>query len=195
MPIVSPTVRQMGIGGGLVGSSEPGADVQSSIDWLLEQTRFQRRSFQTIAENLEKQNFVQNHTPSIMPTSGWIVSNFGYRRDPFTGRNTMHDGIDIIGVPGQPIVATADGTVVSAGWYQNWGIVVEIDHGRGIRSFYAHNASVKVKNGEKVKRGQTIATLGRTGRSTGYHCHYGVKVSGSWVNPRKYVISDRSFAD
>jgi murein DD-endopeptidase MepM/ murein hydrolase activator NlpD len=130
-----------------------------------------------------------------MPTSGWITSSFGWRRDPFTGRNNQHEGMDIVGIPGQAIVATAGGTVVLAGRYQNWGNVVEIDHGRGIHSFYAHNATVKVKDGDKVKRGQAIATLGSTGRSTGFHCHYGIKLNGNWVDPRKYILSDQTFYD
>jgi murein DD-endopeptidase MepM/ murein hydrolase activator NlpD len=192
MPLVPRDVRQMGIGGGTVGSSEPGADLDNSIDWLLEQAKFQRTSFYDIACNLEKKAALQTGTPSIMPTSGWTTSVFGFRRDPFTGRSTMHEGLDIVGIPGQPIIATAAGTVVIAGWYQNWGQVVEIDHGRGLHTFYAHNQSVKVKVGDKVKRGQQIAQMGSTGRSTGNHCHYGVKLNGNWVDPRKYVLSDQA---
>jgi murein DD-endopeptidase MepM/ murein hydrolase activator NlpD len=195
IPFVSRDLRAMGIGGGTVGSSEPGAELQNSVDWLLEQAKFQRNSYYDIASNLEKQSHLQNHTPTIMPTSGWITSGFGYRRDPFTGRSAMHEGIDIIGVPGQAIGATADGSVVLAGPFQNWGRVVEIDHGRGIHSFYAHNQTVKVKVGDKVKRGQPIATLGRSGRSTGYHCHYGIKLNGNWVDPRKYILSDLTLYD
>jgi murein DD-endopeptidase MepM/ murein hydrolase activator NlpD len=192
MPLVPRDVREMGIGGGTVGSHEPGAELDNSIDWLLEQAKFQRSSFYDIACNLEKQAALQSGTPSIMPTSGWITSCFGFRRDPFTGRSTFHEGLDMVGIPGQPIIATASGTVVLAGPYQNWGRVVEIDHGKGLHSFYAHNASVKVKVGDKVKRGQTIALLGSTGRSTGYHCHYGIKLNGNWVDPKKYILSDQN---
>jgi murein DD-endopeptidase MepM/ murein hydrolase activator NlpD len=190
MPIIPREIREMGIGGGTVGSAEPGAEVQNSVDWLLEQARFQRGSFYDIASNLEKQTYLQTSTPSIMPTAGWLSSGFGYRKDPFTGKSTMHPGLDIIGIPGQSIIATASGTVVIAGPYQNWGNVVEIDHGKGLHTFYAHNSSVVVRDGEKVKRGQKIATLGSTGRSTGYHCHYGVKLNGNWVNPQKYLLSE-----
>jgi len=190
MPLVPRDVRAMGIGGGLVGSNAPGAELENSVDWLLEQARFQRSSFYDIACNLEKQAALQTGTPSIMPTSGWITSYFGFRRDPFTGRSSPHEGLDIVGIPGQPIVATASGTAVIAGWYQNWGRVVELDHGKGLHSFYAHNSAVKVKVGDKVKRGQTIALLGSTGRSTGSHCHYGIKLNGNWVDPRKYILSD-----
>jgi murein DD-endopeptidase MepM/ murein hydrolase activator NlpD len=190
MPIVPRDVREMGIGGGTVGSSEPGADVQSSTEWLLQQARFQRSSFYDIASNLEKIAYLQTSTPSIMPTSGWITSGYGNRRDPFGSKTEMHPGLDIVGMPGQAIVATAAGTVVLAGRYQNWGNVVEIDHGRGLHTFYAHNASVVVRDGEKVKRGQRIATLGSTGRSTGYHSHYGIKLNGNWVDPRKYLLSE-----
>jgi murein DD-endopeptidase MepM/ murein hydrolase activator NlpD len=195
MPVIPREIREVGIGGGSVGSREPGADVQTSVDWLLDQAKFQRNSFYDIASNLEKQAYLQSSTPSIMPTSGWLSSGFGYRKDPFTGRSTMHPGLDIIGIPGQSIVATASGTVVRAGPYQNWGNVVEIDHGKGLHTFYAHNSSVVVRDGDKVKRGQKIATLGSTGRSTGYHCHYGVTVNGNWVNPQKYILTESSQFD
>ena len=190
LPFVPPDVRSMGIGGGTVGSSEPGAQLQNSIDGLLDQARFQRTSYTSIASELAKQNQLQTHTPSILPTSGWVTSTYGYRSDPFTGRSVFHEGLDIVGMPGQAIRATADGTVVRSGWYQNWGQVVEIDHGRGIHTFYAHNSLLKVRQGEQVKRGQQIATLGNTGRSTGNHCHYGVKLNGAWTNPSKYVLAD-----
>ena len=121
MPLIPRDVRAMGIGGGTVGGSEPGAGLENSIDWLLEQAKFQRSSFYDIACNLEKQAALQTGTPSIMPTSGWITSYFGSRRDPFNGRSTMHEGLDIVGIPGQPIMATAAGTAVIAGWYQELG--------------------------------------------------------------------------
>lgn len=195
MPLIPRDVRAMGIGGGTVGGSEPGAGLQNSIEWLLEQAKFQRSSFYDIATNLEKQAQLQTSTPSIMPTAGWVTSTFGYRRDPFTSKLTLHEGVDIIGVPGQTINATASGTVVAAGPYANWGNIVEIDHGRGLHTFYAHNQTVNVRVGDEVKRGQPIATLGRSGRSTGFHCHYGVKRNGNWVDPMKYVLSDRAFYD
>jgi murein DD-endopeptidase MepM/ murein hydrolase activator NlpD len=195
LPLVPPDIRKMGIGGGMVGSNEPGAQLQNSIDWMLDQARFQRTSYTSIANDLAKQSQLQSNTPSILPTAGWITSTFGSRSDPFTGRSTFHEGLDIVGMPGQPIRATADGVVVTAGWYQNWGQVVEIDHGRGIHSFYAHNSSINVRQGEKVKRGQQIASLGSTGRSTGNHCHYGIKVNGAWTDPAKYVLSDLAKAD
>jgi hypothetical protein len=195
MPLIPRDVQEMGIGGGSVGSTEPGADVQGSVDWLLQQARFQRSSFYDIASNLEKQDYLQTGTPSIMPTSGWLSSGFGNRKDPFTGKWSSHPGLDIIGIPGQAIVATAAGTVTMAGPYQNWGNVVEIDHGKGLHTFYAHNASVAVRPGDKVKRGQKIATLGSTGRSTGPHCHYGILLNGNWVNPAKYLLSDQAQFD
>jgi murein DD-endopeptidase MepM/ murein hydrolase activator NlpD len=192
LPLIPSDVRKMGIGGGMVDSKEPGADLQTSIDVLLDQARFQDQSFTSIANDLARQSQLQTSTPSIMPTSGWITSPYGPRTDPITGHAEFHEGIDIVGVPGQPIRATADGVVITAGWDANWGKVVEIDHGRGIHTFYAHNASVVVNVGQQVKRGQEIATLGSTGRSTGCHCHYGVKVNGAWVNPAKYILSSGS---
>lgn len=190
MPLIHQDIRAMGIGGGNTSNHEPGAELENSIEWLLEQAKFQRNSFADITTNLEKQLQLQTSTPSIMPTSGWISSTFGFRRDPLTGRNTQHEGLDIVGVPGQPIIATGSGTVVVAGPLLNWGRVVEIDHGRGIHTFYAHCQSISVKVGDRIRRGQQIATLGNTGRSTGFHCHYGVKLNGNWTDPMKYILSD-----
>jgi murein DD-endopeptidase MepM/ murein hydrolase activator NlpD len=123
---------------------------------------------------------------------GWVNSGFGYRRDPFTGASAMHPGLDIIAPSGASIVATAAGQVIYAGWKSGWGRCVEIDHGRGIHTFYGHCRSVKASVGQEVSRGDAIATVGSSGRSTGTHLHYGVTATGRWVDPQNYIITELS---
>jgi murein DD-endopeptidase MepM/ murein hydrolase activator NlpD len=127
--------------------------------------------------------------PSIWPVQGWVNSGYGTRRDPFTGARTHHPGLDIVAPAGSAIAATAAGRVAYAGWKSGWGRCVEIDHGHGIKTFYGHCRSVKVGTGDSVERGDLIATVGSSGRSTGVHLHYGVMSNGRWVNPDNYIIS------
>ncbi len=119
--------------------------------------------------------------------SGYISSYFGVRADPFNGRATRHLGIDFAGRPGSAVVATGAGIVVEASYHREYGNMIEIDHGNGLRTRYGHNQSLLVKPGELVTRGQVIARMGSTGRSTGNHLHYEVLRDGKQVNPLKYV--------
>lgn len=117
-----------------------------------------------------------------------ISSEFGYRVHPITGKKKFHSGLDMAGPSGSPIVAAEDGTVISAGWNDGgYGNMVMIDHGGGIVSVYAHNSSLSVSSGQKVKRGQTIAACGSTGLSTGPHLHFEVRVNGTCKNPRNWL--------
>jgi len=127
-------------------------------------------------------------TPSIWPVRGWVTSRFGNRADPLTGRRSTHTGIDIAGPHGKEIVATADGTVVFAGVEGSYGKVVVVDHGYGMKTRYAHLASITTSAGDVVKRGQMIGKLGSTGRSTGPHLHYEVRINGIPQNPRNYIL-------
>jgi len=127
-------------------------------------------------------------TPSIWPASGSITSGFGMRRSPFN-RAVMkyHSGIDIAGAYGSPIYATADGTVVSAGYQGGYGNMVLINHGYGFETCYAHMSRIAVSSGQWVKRGQVIGYMGQTGLATGTHVHYEVRVNGVAVNPMNYM--------
>ncbi len=127
-------------------------------------------------------------SPSIWPLRGRINSHFGRRRAPFGGRWSMHKGIDIKGRVGQPIVASAMGKVTQAGFDGAYGIVVTIDHGGGISTKYAHLQVASVKVGQTVKRGEMVGRVGMTGRTTGAHLHYEVRVGGVPVNPLKYML-------
>ncbi len=181
--LIPADVRMMGIG----GTARPAVDPM--LDNMLRRAEFQERSLVEIDSAFKKQEHRLRHLPSIWPVRGWVTSEFGMRRDPFTGGRRMHNGIDIVAPYGSAMVAPADGRVVFAGWKSGWGRCVEIDHGNGIRSFFAHCRTLGVDAGKDVKRGDKIATVGSSGRSTGTHLHYGVKRSGAWTNPRNYIIS------
>jgi murein DD-endopeptidase MepM/ murein hydrolase activator NlpD len=128
--------------------------------------------------------------PTLAPiVDGWYSSNFGYRIDPFTGQNSLHEGIDFPAEPGTPIVAAASGRVVAAEWHPQYGKMTEIDHGNGLVSRYAHASRILVKVGDLVVRGQQIGTVGSTGRSTGPHLHFEVRLNGVPQNPARFLQS------
>lgn len=116
-----------------------------------------------------------------------LTSNFGVRSDPFNGSTRMHKGIDIPGPTGTPIYATADGIVSRAGWASGYGNLVEISHGNGMETRYGHMSKLIVAANTHVRRGQLIGLMGSTGRSTGSHLHYEVRVAGNAVNPLPFV--------
>ncbi len=120
------------------------------------------------------------------------TSSFGYRRDPKSGGRRMHNGTDFAGAPGTDIFATADGIVTHAGWQSGFGRLVTIKHAFGIETRYAHNSKIRVKVGQRVSRGDHIADMGSTGRSTGTHLHYEVRVNGAPVNPMIYIKAARN---
>lgn len=125
--------------------------------------------------------------PSIVPVVAKITCGYGYRKNPFTSRGSeFHYGVDFGAPYGTKVVATGDGVVLFAGYQAGYGRMVVISHGYGFTTCYAHNSSLLVKKGDKVKRGQAIARVGNTGRSTGTHLHYEVKINGKNVNPAKY---------
>jgi murein DD-endopeptidase MepM/ murein hydrolase activator NlpD len=166
-------------------------DEREIIDALQENTdALQGRlaSFQEIAWYYANRRNVSDATPSIRPvTDARITSGFGYRLSPFgTYLASYHYGLDFAGKPNSRIVATADGTVRQTGWAQGYGQAVLIDHGFGYSTLYGHLADIRVKKGDSVKRGQVIANMGTTGRSTGVHLHYEVWKDGVPVNPRPY---------
>jgi murein DD-endopeptidase MepM/ murein hydrolase activator NlpD len=127
--------------------------------------------------------------PVRKPVEGELdeSSGFGVRTDPFLGRPAMHTGIDFRGDSGDPVHATAAGTVVEAGWSGGYGRMVEIDHGSGFSTRYGHLSKINVKVGQSVKIGQVIGEIGSTGRSTGPHLHYETRIDGDAVNPQKFL--------
>ena len=129
--------------------------------------------------------------PSDKPVkTAAFTSGYGVRSDPFRGSAAMHPGIDLAGPYGTPIYATADGTVLRAGWNNGgYGNLIEVDHGRGIATRYGHLSQVLVHAGDRITRGQLIARMGSTGRSTGSHLHYEVRIDGRPVNPIPFMKS------
>ncbi len=142
-----------------------------------------------LINKLEKKKNILAATPSIRPVSGVITSPFGHRKSPFTGERGFHSGLDISNRKGTEIVATADGKISFAGKKRHYGNIVIIDHGFGKSTRYAHLNKIRVKRGQKVKRGDVIATLGNTGKSTGPHLHYEVRLNGTPVNPMNYILN------
>jgi murein DD-endopeptidase MepM/ murein hydrolase activator NlpD len=126
--------------------------------------------------------------PSIAPVkNSWFSSNFGWRIDPFTGKESMHEGVDFVVPEGTPVYASAGGVVEYAGMHPQFGNLVEIDHGNGVITRYAHNSKVLVQVGQMVRRGQKISLSGNTGRSTGPHMHFEVRYKGVAQNPARFL--------
>ena len=149
----------------------------------------QKKSFESLFNNLEDQRNLLAATPAIRPTDGWISSTFGYRTSPFTGLREFHNGLDIATQKGTPILAAADGVVTFAGTKGLMGKLIVIDHGYGMVTRYAHIHKMLKKRGDAVKKGDVIALVGNTGRSTGSHLHYEVHLDGIAVNPAKYILN------
>jgi murein DD-endopeptidase MepM/ murein hydrolase activator NlpD len=141
-----------------------------------------------LIQQLENKQERLASSPAIWPAKGWLTSRFGNRISPFTHRRQFHAGLDIAAARGTEIVATADAKVAFVGPRGPLGNAVILDHGYGVRTMYGHTNETFVKRGEKVHRGQKIATVGNTGRSTGPHLHYVVEVNGKARNPLDYIF-------
>jgi murein DD-endopeptidase MepM/ murein hydrolase activator NlpD len=126
-------------------------------------------------------------TPDMLPVEGWFSHGFGWRSNPWTGEREFHKGLDIVAESGSPILAPADGVVTRASRWGNYGKCVEISHGYGFVTRYAHMSEIDVRPGERVERGEPLGKVGSTGRSTGPHLHYEVFRDGRRVNPWKYI--------
>lgn len=159
-------------------------DLASSLQETTDLAQQRLESFQEIAWFYANQKNITDATPSIKPVeNGRISSGFGYRLSP---RPSFHYGLDFGGQPNTKIMVTADGVVRQTGWVSGYGQAVLVDHGFGYSTLYGHLADIRVKAGETVKRGQVIANMGTTGRSTGVHLHYEVWKDGTPVNPKSY---------
>lgn len=145
-------------------------------------------AFQTGLSPLSGDNWLNMaDAPSLWPVVGPITSSFGERQDPFNGEGAFHAGIDISTSFGQPVHATADGVVLTAGLASGYGREILVDHGHGIETLYGHLSGFAVSSGQEVKRGQIIGYVGTSGRTTGPHLHYEVRIRNTPVNPHKYL--------
>jgi murein DD-endopeptidase MepM/ murein hydrolase activator NlpD len=143
----------------------------------------------TLESQLLDQRIKQRLLTTSLPLAdgSWNASGFGYRLDPFTGEESLHEGIDFFAPTGAAIYAAASGAVVSADFHPGYGYMVDIDHGNDLVTRYAHASRLLVKTGELVKRGQLIAEVGSTGRSTGPHLHFEVRYRGIPQNPNRFI--------
>jgi murein DD-endopeptidase MepM/ murein hydrolase activator NlpD/cell division protein FtsB len=201
---IDEAIRSMGIGGYILDSTFVNLSIEDSkelsnvsqiLDNLLARAKLQRRSFDDILRYLEEKRYLRDHTPSIIPVQGWLIRGFGYHIDPFTGKVKMHEGIDVAAPIGTQIIAPADGVVRSSSVKKGFGLTLEIDHGYGFRTLYAHCQRIRVNPGMTIRRGDIIAYVGNTGKSTGPHLHYEVHVSHIPVNPVNYVLTSSTIVD
>lgn len=137
---------------------------------------------------LEHERLIMARTPSLCPAGGIYTSRFGWRYSPFTGDRVFHKGIDIAALDESPVYASADGVVISYRRCSSFGNVMEVDHGSGVTTLYGHLKKPEVKIGKQVKKGDKIAYLGDSGRTTGSHLHYEIIVRGVNVNPQRYML-------
>lgn len=181
------------VGGAMIAVDEADVDLlvsatSTELEHLSEEMESLAVSLTDAKEEFMSYQHILRITPSIWPTaSRKVTSTFGYRSDPFTGRPSVHSGIDIAGGSGSKVFATADGTVSFAGYDIYSGYNVIINHGAGLKTRYMHLSKYVVKKGQEVSRGEEIGKLGSTGRSTGPHLHYEVIKNGQQVNPKPYM--------
>jgi len=166
------------------------SDVVKNANFTERLVDLEKISYDEIYEKLISVVDLKRHTPSVWPTHGYISSRFGYRRHPIRKTIEFHQGVDIANHMGTPIYASADGVVDFAGRLAGYGNYISIDHGYGFKTKYGHLQKIVVKKGEKVRRGDLIAKMGRTGLATGSHLHYEVRIINKPVNPLGYIIRD-----
>jgi murein DD-endopeptidase MepM/ murein hydrolase activator NlpD len=166
------------------------------VDGMILRAKTLSASFAEVSDSLRLHAERYASIPSIMPTAGWLSSNFSRSRfHPILHIARPHEGIDVSAPMGAPIVAPAGGVVVRVTKETGYGNVLEVDHGNGIVTKYAHCSRIVVRMGERVKRGQVIANVGNTGLSTGPHLHYEIHVNGKVVDPLTYVLPGGAIPD
>ena len=165
----------------------PHADVET----LIQRADLLSARFAAVTDSLEHNAQRFASVPSIMPTPGWLTSQFSRNRaHPLLHISRPHEGIDVAAPAGAPIIAPASGVVTKVGYETGYGNTLEIDHGNGIVTRYAHCSRIDVRSGQRVTRGQRVAAVGSTGLATGPHLHYEIHINGKVVNPLTYVLSD-----
>ncbi|WP_321481332.1 peptidoglycan DD-metalloendopeptidase family protein [uncultured Bacteroides sp.] len=203
---ISPAIRQAGYGGTNryehlmdMANADLVVNTTQKLDLLRKQLYIQSKSFDDVVEMCKNHDEMLKCIPAIQPVSNKdlrkTASGYGMRIDPIYGTAKFHGGMDFSAHPGTPVYATGDGVVVKMGWETGYGNTIEIDHGFGYRTIYAHLRDYRTKLGKKVLRGEVIGGVGSTGRSTGPHLHYEVHVKGKRVNPVNYYFKDLSADD
>ncbi len=164
----------------------------TDLDALQSRTDRLDASFGQIDDAWQERERILASTPAIMPVRGWFSHGYGWRKDPFTGSRAFHRGVDIVAPAGTSVKASADGVVTKTGRFSNYGKRIDVSHGFGYVSRYAHLSEILVRPGQRIKRGDVIGRVGSTGRSTGPHLHYEVFRDGRHVNPWRY-LGDKGF--
>lgn len=163
-------------------------ELDQAIDALVSQVSDRERQLEVLEQFIMSKNLEREVSPSGRPIrSGWLSSNYGRRTSPFTGAQQFHKGVDFAGKLGSDVIAVAGGVVSYSGHRSGYGYLLEISHGSGYATRYAHNMENLVEVGQAVKKGQVIAKMGSTGRSTGPHVHFEVTKNGRHINPHKFI--------
>ncbi|MDD3806599.1 MAG: M23 family metallopeptidase [Candidatus Marinimicrobia bacterium] len=203
LPEIDQDIRKMGMGGRVtreLNLNNLEDDKKAAFETMdlnlkaLSQTvKLELMSYEALFETLQAQKDRLESIPSISPTKiGYVSSHYGYRRDPFNGERTFHQGIDIACKSGTHTYATAGGRVVYARYNGGYGYTVKIEHGYGYSTIYAHLSRMNVQKGQTVRRGELIGYVGNSGRSTGPHLHYEVRYNNNPMNPIEYIWTDES---
>jgi murein DD-endopeptidase MepM/ murein hydrolase activator NlpD len=165
--------------------------IHADVETLIQRADLLSARFAAVTDSLEHNAERFASVPSIMPTPGWLTSQFSRSRaHPLLHISRPHEGIDVAAPMGAPIIAPASGVVTKVAYENGYGNTLEIDHGNGIVTRYAHCSRIDVRSGQRVTRGQRIAAIGSTGLATGPHLHYEIHINGKVVNPLTYVLSD-----
>lgn len=177
-------------GGGDQGPGGGGAPQLSlgSVQNLQDKASDIQKNFDIVLQKAETLASTLASTPSIWPTNGWPSSGLGWRADPFTGKQAYHSGLDIAAAYGNPVVAPADGYVISTTSDKYYGNFIQINHGGGITTLYGHLSKIEVRPGQRVKRGDEIGKVGATGRAIGPHLHYEVRENNIVRDPMRYIL-------
>jgi murein DD-endopeptidase MepM/ murein hydrolase activator NlpD len=190
------TLRGTLTGSGGTSMGALAVDARPNVDRMIRRANLLAASFAEVTDTLQKNVEKLRSIPSIMPTAGWLSSAFSRSRfHPILHHARPHEGIDVAAPMGAPIVAPAAGTVTLVARQNGYGNVLEIDHGNGIVTKYAHCSRIVVKKGQRVQRGEVVANVGSTGLATGPHLHYEIHVHGKVVNPLTYVLPGGAIPD
>lgn len=184
-----------GQGGAFVPAPLGADELQREIDRLSREVDVRSDELAVLESRFLEKRVKERLMPTTLPVKeAFLGSPFGHRSDPIVGQRAMHEGIDFNAEAGTPVVAAADGVVLSAGWQSDFGNMIEVDHGDGLTTRYAHLSRMNAKAGSLVKRGERIGAVGSTGRSTGSHLHFEVRMLGVAQNPASFLKQGEEFA-
>jgi murein DD-endopeptidase MepM/ murein hydrolase activator NlpD len=184
-----------GKGGAFVPAPLSESELQREIERLGQEVSVRSEELSALEARLLEKRVRERLLPTTLPVrDAYLGSPFGHRADPIAGLRAMHEGIDFNAPPGTPVLAAADGVILSAAWDGDFGKLVEVDHGGGLTTRYAHLSRMDARPGSVVKRGEPIGAVGNTGRSTGPHLHFEVRMLGVAQNPAQFLAQGEEYA-